>query len=252
MKLAFFAFTGRWRVGASSPLLLLGLMLWAPLTMKATPPYSWISSDYGSFFTSAPSIDATNFFNTGFWSISTVSVSPAAALYETFHTLNYTNKGTMNCSLGWEFDFGPTSTGGRGWSANFLNDNNGTISALDGPVLNFLQQITQQSYLHVSATNLINKGLLTAGANGEIVLSGGNINLSHSGGVEITPISGVGSPSTPTNFAGDVAIYGDYWQATNGNLTVGGSPWFPPWWGSLPARMPPCPADCLAILLSGL
>src|ERR1700722_18525502 len=65
-----------------------------------------------------PNVDATNFINAGFWSIVT---SPLP--YQTSDTLNYTNTGEMNGSLGWEFDHGPLSGGGRGWSANFFNGN---------------------------------------------------------------------------------------------------------------------------------
>lgn len=227
MKLVFFESTRRWTQTASSGLLLLGL-LWAPLVAMATPPYSWISSDYGSLFNNAnlPQIDATNFVNTGTWAISTVSLSTyAPILYETSQTLNYTNRGTMISQIGWEFDNGPLPTGGRGWSANFFNANNATISSLDGPVPTFLQQIVQESFLIVSATNIVNQGLLSAGAGGEIILSGGSINLSHSGGLEITPIVGVGSRSGTTNFTSDTSIYSEYWAASNGNVTVTGPLW---------------------------
>ena len=200
-------------------MLLLGMLVWVPFVVMATPPYSWISSDYGSSFNFPLTIDATNFYNTGTWNI-----SPTAP-YVTSHTLNYTNKGTMTAFVGWEFDFGPTSTGGRGWSANFLNDNNGTISANDSAQLSVNYYAALQSHVLVSATNIVNKGLLDAGANGEIVLTGSSINLSHSGGLEIMPLVGTGSPHTQTNYSSERGIYSQYWLATNGNLTVGGSPW---------------------------
>ena len=62
-----------------------------------------------------PTIDATNFYNSGTWNIST------AAPYKTTHTLNYTNLGSMTGSLGWEFDYG-TGSGGRNWSTAFFNE----------------------------------------------------------------------------------------------------------------------------------
>ena len=54
-----------------------------------------------------PNVDATNFYNSGTWAISTTPFP-----YQTAHTLNYTNVGTMQGSVGWEFDYGP-STGGN-------------------------------------------------------------------------------------------------------------------------------------------
>ncbi len=220
MKPVFFESSGRWVARAQAMVVLLGLMVWMPFTALATPPYSWISSDYSSSFNFPPTIDATNFLNTGTWNI-----APTVP-YETSHTLNYTNRGTMNASVGWEFDYGPTGTGGRGWSANFLNDNSGTILASDGAqAVIAAYYATILSHVLVSATNLVNKGLINATANGEIVLSGGSVNLSHSAGLQIMPIVGTGSPGTSTNFIPDTAIYDEYWLATNGNLSVGGSPW---------------------------
>jgi hypothetical protein len=219
MKLAFFESTVRLNTKVLSLLLLLGL-IGAPLAARATDT-TWNSADYGSsFFGTPPTIDATNFNNTGTWNIST------ALPYETSHTLNYTNKGTMTGTIGWEFDFGPMGTGGRGWSANFFNDNNATISASDGFVVNNLLQLVLQSHLFVSATNIVNKGLLNAGASGEIVLSGANVNLSHSGGLQITSITGnFLAGNGTTNFVPDTAFYDEYWMATNGNYTTTGSPW---------------------------
>ena len=170
-----------------------------------------------------PNVDATNFYNGGTWNISTTY----PLLYTTKNTLNYTNAGSMTNSPGWEFDFG-SGSGGRTWSANFLNKNGATITENDVTITTLYSQgerIQQVGHLWVSATNIVNQGLLTAGPGGEIVLTGSNINLSHSGGLQITPISGTGSPSAPTNFIPDTAIYDEYWQATNGNLSVGGSPW---------------------------
>jgi hypothetical protein len=172
--------------------------------------------------TTPPNVDATNFFNNGTWNISTYPQP-----FATKSTLNYTNRGTMTGSVGWQFDFG-SGSGGRTWSANFLNDNGATITALDTTVgigLSWGTLISQRSYLWVSATNIVNKGLLNAGAGGEIVLTGSSINLSHSGGLQIYPVGGTGSANGETNFIPDTAIYDEYWEATNGNLTVYGSPW---------------------------
>lgn len=165
-----------------------------------------------------PQIDAINFYNAGTWNIFTLSP------FETAHTLNYTNKGSMTGSVGWEFDWGAPVLGPRSWSANFFNDNNATITAVDYPLPNPISSLilTPVSYLLVSATNIVNKGTLVAGAGGEIILSGANVNLTHSQ-MEITPIVPAGSVNG-TNFTPDRAIYDEYWGMTN-TLRVGGSPW---------------------------
>jgi glucuronoarabinoxylan endo-1,4-beta-xylanase len=176
---------------------------------------------YGTV-TFPPQVDAINFNNFAVWNISTAPLP-----FQTAQTLNYTNESTMTGSLGWEFDYGP-STGGnpssRGMSASFFNDNSGTIQALDGSFYNPPNSpfTTTASYLLVSATNIVNKGLLIAGANGEIVLNGGTVSLARSG-LEIIPISGVGSSNSTNTFSPDTAIYDELWQTNV--LTVNGSVW---------------------------
>ncbi|MGO8838623.1 MAG: glycoside hydrolase family 44 protein [Limisphaerales bacterium] len=222
MKPVFIESRG-WRRAIVPLLLLLGL-LGAPVAALGQTIATWNSADYGSSFTTPPQINATNFYNTAIWNIDILSPTPG--VFETSHTLNYTNEASMTCSLGWEFDYGPLSNGTRGWSANFFNDNPGIITAVDGAVANLADETTLVSYLLVSATNIVNKGLLNAGANGEIVLSGANVNLSHGTGLQIIPIGA--SPTavnTSTNFSPDTAIYDEYWLASGTNLTVTGSPW---------------------------
>jgi hypothetical protein len=171
--------------------------------------------------TSPPMVDATNFINSGIWNIFTLSP------YETAHTLNYTNKspGSMTGQVGWEFDWGAAILGPRSWSANFFNDNNCKITAEDYDFQNPVSSriYTPKSYVIVSATNIVNKGTLAAGNSGEIILSGVNVNLTHSQ-LEIIPLVPAGSDNGTTNFTPDRAIYDEYWGATN-SLTVTGSPW---------------------------
>ena len=110
-------------------------------------------------------------------------------------------------------------------SANFYNDNAGTIQAVDGIIYNppnTLLFSNLVSYLLVSATNIVNKGTLIAGANGEMVLTGTNVTLARSG-LEITGIQGEGSSSTATNYAPEIAIYDEYWEEGTG-LSISGSP----------------------------
>jgi hypothetical protein len=158
-----------------------------------------------------PQVDATNFYNAGTWNLLDISFTP----YETFHTLNYYNKGLMQSAPGWEFDLGPLANGGRGWSSTFTNDNSGAISGLDGLLLNpLLVSDTVGSYLLISATNIINKGSLSATANGEIILHGSNIALNRSP-VGIQPIVATGSSNGKAGEQNDTAVYNEYWAQTN-------------------------------------
>jgi len=225
MKTNFSKSVGRLR--GKSWAFLLGLVLSVFAAKAADSLYSNSGTiDNGNI----PQIDATNFNNSGTWNISGLT-----APYETADTLNYTNTGTMTSSVGWEFDFGsPTIAhsfyGGPYLSANFVNGNGATIQANDGSIYNppTSQNPTLVSYLLICATNIVNKGTLIAGASGEIILSGANVNLSHSGGLEITPIAGGVGSNGLTNFVPDTAIYDEYWTATNNNLTVTG-----PWWNGV-------------------
>jgi hypothetical protein len=184
---------------------LFGLIL-VPLGAAATDS---IYINTGTINGTPPSVDATNFFNSGTWNINT-----APYPYTTSHTLNYTNTGTMIGSVGWEFDYGPLSNGGRGMANSFFNDTRGTIQAGSGSVNSGLV-----SYLLVSATNLINKGTIIGDDSGEVVLTASNMNLARSS-VIIGTGSGIASqcsfnfPPT-TNYLPDTAIYDEYW-GTNG------------------------------------
>ncbi|MGD0744878.1 MAG: hypothetical protein ABSA45_06955 [Verrucomicrobiota bacterium] len=179
-----------------------------------------------------PNIDATNFVNKGL-----VEILVAPLPYATSHTLNFTNTGEMLGAIGWEFDYGPLSSGGRGMAASFYNGNynpsstpvSGLIESVSGLLPNPILSIFTgyQGYLWVSATNIINKGYLAADAASEIKLAGTNVDLSRSF-VQIAPIPGLGSfnglPAI-TNFTPDTAIYDEYWAQTNGSRIDSGAIW---------------------------
>lgn len=190
-----------------------------------------------------PQIDATNFVNSGFMEI--LAFPPP---FVTAHTLNFTNTGEMLGSVGWEFDYGPLSNGGRGMAANFYNGNyNPSTTPVKGLIESFSTYLPNplisiftylEGYLWVSATNIVNKGVLEADAACEIKLAGTNVNLSRSF-VEIAPITGDGSfNNAPVigggDFIPDTAIYDDYWaQADRTNLVSGGI------WDGTVATLPP-------------
>jgi len=195
---------------------LLGLVLY-PQTGKATDD-TYINSGVVAFTNIPPQIDATNFINTGSFTVFTTEFP-----FDTSNTLNFTNTGTMVGSLGFRFDTSP-NLGPRRPAANFRNRVSGTIAAVDGylGVFTFvsgrplIEDHDIPSYLLLSATNIINEGLLSAGAAGTLQMFGTNINLTR-GGVEIRPIEPVGSENGfNTNFfIPDRAIYDRYWGQAN-------------------------------------
>ncbi len=185
--------------GGLSSILLLFVLAGFPVAAPATDSLYISPATVTSPPQALPNVDATNFYNAGTWNIFTT------LRYTTAHTLNYTNIGTMNGSVGWEFDWGPSIAGMRSWSANFVNN---SASAL----------INGTDYLWVSATNIVNKGTLLASANGEIKLTGTTVDL-HRSSVGILPIVGIGnSGNSGTNFTPDTAIYDLYWGQTNMNF----------------------------------
>ena len=207
MKLHLSQPSGRLRV-KSLPLLI-SLFL-SPLVVMATDP---IFINTGTISGTPPNVDATNFFNSGIWDIGT------SIPYETAHTLNYTNVGTMTGSVGWEFDYGPLPLGGRGMSANFFNDSPATIEADDASVNNPPNNpnATVVSYLLVSATNIVNKGTLIVGPHGVMALTGENVTLSRST-METAPVVGQGSSNGSTNFSPEVQVYSLFWGTNNMSL----------------------------------
>src|SRR6267142_6603969 len=110
MKPAFYN-RGR-RFGAQCLLLLLGA------NVASVPLAAWAADSLWSSSGSVslpPQIDATNFYNSDSWNIFTTK------RFTTAETLNYTNTGTMNGIVGWDFSWHPFSAGSAHWSSTFLN-----------------------------------------------------------------------------------------------------------------------------------
>lgn len=190
------------------------LLISGLLSLLLCPPMGWATEatyiNNGNI-TFPIAIDATNVINNGTFNF---SLNPTTLPYDTSNTRNFTNNGTMVGSVGFQFDNAPANTGTRKLSANFVNRLTGTITAEGSG--------TAPSYLLVSATNIINQGVLTAGGAGILRLAGTNVNLSRSG-VQIRPITPAGSfNGYLTNyFTPDVAIYDNYWGQTNQTIDSG-------------------------------
>src|ERR1039458_8457244 len=85
--------------GLLSILLLLALAGF-PVAVQATQD---LYTSPASVTTPVPQVDAISFYNAGVWNIFTTD------RFRTANTLNYTNIGTMNGSVGWEFNWGPST-----------------------------------------------------------------------------------------------------------------------------------------------
>jgi hypothetical protein len=213
------------RMGELAVILCLSGLIALPFAARGAQA-TWDSQAYGSIFNNGnlPQIDATNFVNHGTWNI---SVAPFP--YGTSDTLNYTNKGVMNATVGWDFDLGPTNVGTgtslRSTAGSFFNDNNGIINSSDNRIITTSGGATYKSYLWVAATNIVNLGTLEAGSSGQILLVGTNVNLSRSS-VLIQPVtsSSVGATplfTSPTNQIPPKGVTYRFWAQTNMDFVSG-------------------------------
>ena len=73
------------------------------------------------------------------------------------------------------------------------------------------------SELLISATNIVNKGMLSAGPDGLLILKGSSVNL-RSSGLQITSLAPFGSSNGESNFVADIAIYDQFWRGGTNSL----------------------------------
>ncbi len=147
--------------------------------------------------TPAPVIDASNFVNYGIFQITNLfseSVFTPPPPYDTWNTLNFANYGTMAGDSGFRFNYFDSNTSLNRRAASFVNQ---------GPVTETNASIYGQSYVLVSATNVINRGALTTGIAGLLKLNGDNIDLTRSF-VGVTPSANIQNWywGVDTNFLG--------------------------------------------------
>jgi hypothetical protein len=191
----------------------------------------------------APQVYASNFVNNGTINIALNSVLPGQQLvggtliitlprpqFDFSDVINYTNRGTMQCDTGFIFDTAPSSSNGdnfpRHMAASFLNGTRGFINAgsavsvfLANQLLFGLQAAPQVT---VSATNIVNAGVLDTGLNGVISVKGNTVDLSQ-GVVNIENQTGTlftnftCTPLTTVN----AGIYDDLWGIGRGT-NIGG------------------------------
>ncbi len=185
------------------------LLLSGLLSLALTPFASSVAAPAPVFINNgsidlslAPPIDAITFINNGSITASTVSFA-----YRTSDTLNYTNTGSITASPGWWFVDSPASVGVPKPSANFFNDNNGTVDC--------------SSVLLIEATNIVNQGQFTVGTLGLIELDGKNVDLAQSV-FEVTGFTGPNDPGSASSYGVNTnqfipanGVYDLYWAATN-------------------------------------
>lgn len=157
----------------------------------------------------APQIDAANFVNQALFSIvNTYNNGAQPPLpYESWNTRNWTNASRMVGDSGFRFDYYDRDGGTNGWSANFQNSGNANPTNAN---------IFGETYVLVSATNLINKGTLSVGGAGLLSLAGQKLDLARG------TFGAVGNETNELAGVRDV-----YWGVDGGNpLTATFTPTF--------------------------
>lgn len=177
----------------------------------------WINN---GTITLPPNIDATNVINNGI-----MGPFQTFNMFDTSNTRNFTNSGTMSGAVGFRFDNAPRNSSGqlignRKPAANFHNRVSGNIAALIGPTVAGFQA----SHLSIEATNIVNQGIITVGADGLLEAAGNDVNLSRGGfGVlSIDESASVGSVNDPDAgiFIPAAGISDVYWGQTNMTFRV--------------------------------
>lgn len=189
-------------------LLLLGVCM--ALSIDRAGATDAIYQNFGTV-TNIPQVDAVAFANYGEFDVFTTLP------YDTQHTLNFTNTGTMNGNPGFEFDYVVPELGNEFPAANFYNAPGASINAgsfgFGGIIINAgggLVLGLETPKLLISATNVVNEGLLTSVAGGLVRINGQNVNLRRSV-LGLQPFTGGSTLVTPTNFYPDQGISDIYW-----------------------------------------
>jgi hypothetical protein len=208
----------------------------------ATPVLAQPAAEFvnNGTITSPLVIDATNFINNGLFDIAFNSFSQNNVGFLLLETslqpfdfsdvVNYTNSGFMAADTGFIFDDAPSTGGSRHASGSFGNGNLAQISA--GSFTNiFTDEVvffvgpnglstTGTPTLTVSATNIVNTGLLDVGVNGFIGLGGQNLELA-GGTVHVEGLDDLESVNSGTNIiitgtsllgtSLDFGVFDEYW-----------------------------------------
>ena len=205
------------------------LMTGVELNLRAQPQELYENHGTVEFLSdSPPVIDALAFANYG--SFSVLSELP----FDTMNTLNFTNRGTMVGSYGFNFQH-ILPSGKRGPARNFVNTSGAEIQAANSPrgiIFGSNPPILIErnaGFLLIESENVISHGKFQVAASGLLRIEGDNVDLFNAG-MEVEPIVGLGSTIFGTNFFPDVGIRDVYWGGitnlianTSGILTPAGT-----------------------------
>src|SRR5260221_5758195 len=204
---------------------LMGLSLLPPAALAADALY------LNSGTVNTPQVDAITFINKGlFQAFSTAPYETQDTLYFTNTVGTFSGSGTMIGSPGFRFNTDSSVNGRRTMASSFFNDNGAVVQAQDASLFGAFFCISAPvgpSHLIVLATNITvksgssgsPKASLIVGANGEMELTGKNVDLSRSGLESLQVVDEPqGTGNGVTNFNPDIAIYDLYWGRTNFNM----------------------------------
>src|SRR5438445_13696524 len=155
--------------------LILGMALSGAITGAASAAAPFYIND--GIVTTAPQIDATNFVNNGTFSLGLTLVGGLGGisgiggfnLFDFSSTENFTNRSIMSAFPGFEFDTAPASSGVRKMAKSFYNAGFAPNS--------FNASISSTLQMIVSATNIVNRGLLSVGSFGSLSVQGKTVDL---------------------------------------------------------------------------
>ncbi len=162
-----------------SILLLPALLAGRGALAQPSPSYVNISP-----LTFPPQVDALAFTN-----LSSINMALGTGLWDASDVLEWVNRGTMSVDTGYIFDDAPSGAPGFGgprrMSDNFMNQNPGIISAgssaasitTNGVTVIVTSVATVAPQIRISATNVMNTGVLDVGSGGVISIEGNSVNL---------------------------------------------------------------------------
>src|ERR1043166_3135982 len=148
-----------------------------------------------------PQVDAVNFVNNNFFSVNPPVASPRP--YYTAHTLNFTNRGTMDGNLGFDLStFVPEAMPAEQFQMASSVHNIGTITI--GTSTNISSLGIGLGKLLISATNIYSPGSVFAGEDCFFSFRGKNVDLNHG----LIVMEGFTDLSPADNLSG---LFSGYW-----------------------------------------
>lgn len=177
--------------------------------------------------TNAPQIDATIFVNEAHFEVNDfLNLFPLP--YETMNTLHFVNDtaGTMAGTPGYRWTYYRPNLNSRSMMANWMNRGTITTETTPGSNVFFITSTPTPQWLLISATNIFNSGLLNAGEQSLIQITGKTVNLARSrirtgGSTNRTFFSGGAWLLSTNDYSNDPGITDVYWGLGTNNVVSG-------------------------------